>query len=195
VAEVAEELLTIDLRLQFALFGLECALGVSFAGAERVRVFRDAAEDQVSAKRYTFFESPRLNVTGRVDEYEPESIWLRVEGGRGCGEALRRVAEGSKFAEFRRRGRTILLVTHSLGLVERFCDEAVWLDRGRVAGEGDPRRIVDAYLTAVERSEEELMADTTAKAVAAATDRDRSAEPTGYGRVARSCRYPRRPES
>src|SRR6478672_4756001 len=36
-----------------------------------------------------------------------------------------------KFAEFRRRGRTVLLVIHSLGLVERFCDEAVWLDQGR----------------------------------------------------------------
>src|SRR4029450_13073347 len=29
-----------------------------------------------------------------------------------------------KFAEFKRRGKTILLVTHSLSLVERFCDEA-----------------------------------------------------------------------
>ena len=35
-----------------------------------------------------------------------------------------------KFAEFRRRGKTILLVTHSLDLVERFCDEALWLDGG-----------------------------------------------------------------
>src|SRR5216684_929514 len=33
-----------------------------------------------------------------------------------------------KFAEFRRKGKTFLLVTHSLSLVERFCDEAVWLD-------------------------------------------------------------------
>jgi ABC-type polysaccharide/polyol phosphate transport system ATPase subunit len=74
-----------------------------------------------------------------------------------------------KFAEFRRRNRTILLVTHSLGLVERFCDDAVWLDHGRVQAEGDPRRVVDAYLTAVEHSEEQLMASTTAKAVAAAT--------------------------
>ena len=39
-----------------------------------------------------------------------------------------------KFAEFRRRGKTILLVTHSLGLVERFCDEALWLDEGRAQG-------------------------------------------------------------
>ncbi len=47
-----------------------------------------------------------------------------------------------KFAEFRRRGKTILLVTHSLGLVERFCDEALWLDAGRKkrAGRSQARR-------------------------------------------------------
>ena len=64
-----------------------------------------------------------------------------------------------KFAEFRRRNKTILLVTHSLGLVERFCDEAVWIDDGRVMGHGDPKRIVDAYLTAVERGEETAARD------------------------------------
>ena len=72
-----------------------------------------------------------------------------------------------KFAEFRRLGKTILLVTHSLGLVERFCDEAIWLDGGRAQTHGDPRRVVDAYLAAVEKGEEELLATTTAKAVAA----------------------------
>src|SRR5437762_7189282 len=73
-----------------------------------------------------------------------------------------------KFAEFRRRGRTILLVTHSLSLVERFCDEALWLDSGRAQASGDPKRVVGAYLTAVEKTEERLLADTTAKAVDAA---------------------------
>src|SRR5499425_461571 len=70
-----------------------------------------------------------------------------------------------KFAEFRRRGKTILLVTHSLNLVERFCDEALWLDAGRVQTVGDPKRVVGAYLTAVETGEEKLLADTTARAV------------------------------
>jgi len=63
-----------------------------------------------------------------------------------------------KFAEFKRRGRTILLVTHSLGLVERFCDEALWLDGGRMEGMGDPKRIVGAYITNVELTEEEQLA-------------------------------------
>ena len=44
-----------------------------------------------------------------------------------------------KFGEFKRRGKTILLVTHSLNLVERFCDEALWLDSGKVRGSGDPK--------------------------------------------------------
>jgi rfaE bifunctional protein nucleotidyltransferase chain/domain len=63
-----------------------------------------------------------------------------------------------KFAEFRRRGNTILLVTHSLNLIERFCDSALWLDHGRPRAIGDPRRVVDAYLTDVEHSEERTLA-------------------------------------
>ncbi len=55
-----------------------------------------------------------------------------------------------KFAEFKRRGKTILLVTHSLGLVERFCDEALWLDGGQMKAMGDPKRVVGAYITDVE---------------------------------------------
>jgi len=69
-----------------------------------------------------------------------------------------------KFAEFKRRGKTILLVTHSLGMVERFCDEALWLDAGRIKGSGDPKRIVGAYLTDVEQREEHELAAGDAKA-------------------------------
>jgi hypothetical protein len=69
-----------------------------------------------------------------------------------------------KFAEFKRRNKTILLVTHSLGLVERFCDEALWLDQGQKKGEGDPKRVVGAYMTDVERQEERQLSDADAQA-------------------------------
>jgi len=81
-----------------------------------------------------------------------------------------------KFAEFRRRGKTILLVTHSLDLVERFCDEALWLDAGTARVSGDPRRVVGEYLTAVERGEERQLAATNARALEAA---GRAAGPAG----------------
>jgi ABC-type polysaccharide/polyol phosphate transport system ATPase subunit len=74
-----------------------------------------------------------------------------------------------KFAEFKRSNKTILLVTHSLNLIERFCDEALWLDNGQAMSHGDPKRVVGAYLTKVEESEEKLLAQTTARAVESAS--------------------------
>jgi ABC-type polysaccharide/polyol phosphate transport system ATPase subunit len=62
------------------------------------------------------------------------------------------------FRDFRRRGKTILLVTHSLAMVERLCDQAIWLDAGEKRADGDSKRVVDAYLSAVDRSEERSLA-------------------------------------
>jgi len=69
-----------------------------------------------------------------------------------------------KFAEFKRRGKTILLVTHGLSMVERFCDEAVWLEAGESRTIGDPKRVVQRYLTDVEQTEDKHLAAQDAKA-------------------------------
>src|SRR6187549_2122377 len=55
----------------------------------------------------------------------------------------------TKFDEFRRRGRTIVIVTHSLDMVTRFCEEALWLDGGRIRAQGPPHQVIDAYLAEV----------------------------------------------
>jgi ABC-type polysaccharide/polyol phosphate transport system ATPase subunit len=73
-----------------------------------------------------------------------------------------------KFAEFRRRGKTILIVTHSLPLVERFCDAALWLDSGEARAAGDPRRVIGAYVTDVGQTEEATLAADDARAQALA---------------------------
>ena len=69
-----------------------------------------------------------------------------------------------KFAEFKRRGKTILLVTHGLSMVERFCDEAVWLEAGQNRTTGDPTRVVKMYLADVEQAEDQHLAAEDAKA-------------------------------
>ena len=44
-----------------------------------------------------------------------------------------------KIGEFRRRGKTIVLVTHSLGLVEKMCDDVLWLRQGEGRRPGRPQ--------------------------------------------------------
>jgi lipopolysaccharide transport system ATP-binding protein len=59
-----------------------------------------------------------------------------------------------KFREFKKRNKTIIVVSHSLDLIELLSDEAIWLEEGRIAGTGFPRRVIDAYLTRVAEKEE-----------------------------------------
>ncbi|MBN2369409.1 MAG: ABC transporter ATP-binding protein [Vicinamibacteria bacterium] len=51
----------------------------------------------------------------------------------------------SWLARTRERDVTILFVSHSLELVEKLCDRAVWLDRGRIAADGEPSSVVAKY--------------------------------------------------
>jgi ABC-2 type transport system ATP-binding protein len=48
-----------------------------------------------------------------------------------------------KIREFQQEGRTIVIVSHSLGQVIEMCDRAILLDRGRVIVDGDPRTAVN----------------------------------------------------
>lgn len=65
-----------------------------------------------------------------------------------------------KISNLRRAGKTLMLVTHDLEAVRRWCDEALWLDGGKIMDRGDPRRVIDHYLQWLERGEEAgLLAD------------------------------------
>jgi ABC-type polysaccharide/polyol phosphate transport system ATPase subunit len=58
-----------------------------------------------------------------------------------------------KIQEFKARGKTIVLVSHDLASIERLCDEAVWLDMGRLHAHGETREVVGQYLDHVAREE------------------------------------------
>ena len=51
-----------------------------------------------------------------------------------------------EFNRLRDAGRTIVLVTHDMGAVRRFCHRAMLMDRGRIVELGDPERVGGSYL-------------------------------------------------
>lgn len=59
--------------------------------------------------------------------------------------------------ELRRRGVTIVLVTHSMSLARTLCDHAAWLDHGQLKVEGPPLEVVDAYLATVNEAESQRL--------------------------------------
>ena len=54
-----------------------------------------------------------------------------------------------RIADLRRRGVTIVLVSHGLETVQTFCDEAIWLEDGRIEAQGDATDVAMAYTAAM----------------------------------------------
>lgn len=51
-----------------------------------------------------------------------------------------------RFNELKKRGVTILLVTHDANAVKKHCEKAIWIDKGSLRMEGNSTEVVDLYL-------------------------------------------------
>lgn len=63
----------------------------------------------------------------------------------GAGDAYFFTRSTARMRELIEGGASVLLVSHGLDQIVRFCDEAIWLDRGRVVMRGPSIEIVKAY--------------------------------------------------
>ena len=52
----------------------------------------------------------------------------------------------NKLMELKKSGKTIVIVTHSMDQVKRFCDRAVWLYKGELKMDGTVQKVLDEYL-------------------------------------------------
>ena len=50
-----------------------------------------------------------------------------------------------EFLRLKKEGRTILFVTHDMGAIQRFCDRAMLLEKGRMVTIGDPTEVSHRY--------------------------------------------------
>ena len=51
-----------------------------------------------------------------------------------------------RFTDFKKQGKTIILVSHDMDLVKNICDEAIWLDDGLIKARGLTTEVVNRYL-------------------------------------------------
>jgi ABC-type polysaccharide/polyol phosphate transport system ATPase subunit len=77
---------------------------------------------------------------------EPEI--LVIDEVLAVGDAAFRQKCFAALADLKQRQKTILFVTHDASAVRRFCDEAIWLDRGYVRAAGPAPDVLSEYLAA-----------------------------------------------
>lgn len=52
----------------------------------------------------------------------------------------------TKFRDFKRQGRTVILVSHAMPSVRAMCDQVAWLEKGDLRRVGETEAVVDEYL-------------------------------------------------
>jgi ABC-type polysaccharide/polyol phosphate transport system ATPase subunit len=55
-----------------------------------------------------------------------------------------------KIEEFRKQGKTMIIVTQALDVIERICEEAFLLENGEIAEKGHPQKVINRYLELLE---------------------------------------------
>ena len=55
----------------------------------------------------------------------------------------------AKFREFQRSGKSMILVSHSIQLINDFCGKALYLQNGETRAFGPAKEVTDRYLAAI----------------------------------------------
>lgn len=100
---------------------------------------------QVPLKNYSSGMSARLGFALATD-IDPDV--LIVDEVMAVGDRSFQEKCLARMHDFRDRGRTIILVSHDLGTVERFCNRALLLERGRILAAGIPTDVIPRYVDA-----------------------------------------------
>ena len=80
-----------------------------------------------------------------ANELSPDIILLDEVLGGGGGDIRFKKWGIDKMEELIGNGKAVILVTHSMNLVKRYCTRAIWLNDGRIVSDGRPDEIVARY--------------------------------------------------
>ncbi len=84
---------------------------------------------------------------------------LLIDEALSAGDATFRDQAWNKIRELIGKARAIILVSHGLAVVEEMSTRALWLDHGKIMGEGDPSEVVGAYTEFVKTGMTTAVAD------------------------------------
>lgn len=110
---------------------------VDFSGIER---FLDQPVKNYSSGMYV-----RLGFSIAIN-VEPDI--LVVDEVLSVGDAEFQEKSIKKFADFKKQGRTIVVVSHSMALMDELCDRITWIDSGKVIATGRSSGVIEKYLKA-----------------------------------------------
>lgn len=77
--------------------------------------------------------------------YAKANVILLDEFFGGTGDQDFKIKSSLAFQDKIMADRTIVIVSHSMGIVKKHCQRVIWLDKGEIRAQGDPLAVVQKY--------------------------------------------------
>ncbi|HEX6710836.1 MAG TPA: ABC transporter ATP-binding protein [Rubrobacter sp.] len=153
---------------------------------DEITAFADIGEfmDQ-PVRTYSSGMKSRLGFAVAVN-VEPDI--LVIDEALSAGDAAFKKKALQRMYDLRDSGTTVLFVSHSMGMVKRFCTDAVLLHKGHIVATGNPEEVVDEYRDVLENAQEKRDTKTSTRdqqldyTIAHEDEEDMPDAPNGSGR-------------
>ena len=70
---------------------------------------------------------------------------LMIDEALSTGDAHFKEKAAAKMSELRSQARAMFLVSHGLSSIKEMCDEAIWIDKGKLMERGEPADVISSY--------------------------------------------------
>ena len=108
---------------------------IDFAGLEK---FVDTP-----VKKYSSGMRKRLMFT--IAMHAKDDVFLLDEFFGGTGDDDFRKKSDEAFQNKILEGNTLVIVSHNMPIIKKYCDKVIWLHRGKVMADGSPADTIEAY--------------------------------------------------
>ena len=133
-------------------------LNATLLGHSRDEVDEKLEEIVAFAEIGKFIEAPLRTYSSGMQArlgFSVASAWqpdiLILDEVLAVGDLNFRMKCFERIAGFRESGATVILVSHMLETVRKFCTSALWLDRGEIQMHGQVNKVCTAYKNAISR--------------------------------------------
>lgn len=105
-------------------------------------------KDFVNTKVYQFSQGMRQRLSFSIAVHCDPQVLL-VDEVFEVGDEEFKIKSVNKIKECVKKGTAVILVTHELWMIEKYCDRAIWLHEGKVVSSGSPSSLIAEYKSGI----------------------------------------------
>jgi lipopolysaccharide transport system ATP-binding protein len=106
-------------------------------------------EDVIDEPLRTYSTGMKMRLGFAIAAHTDPDILL-IDEVLAVGDASFRQKCIERIRQFKKRGKTIVYVSHDIQQVQMICDEVIQLQNGKIVQHGEPKQVVSTYLNAVQ---------------------------------------------